>query len=109
MLCLGIMQNMQIDHCNCKSKAVTLVHLGFWPLSPNTPHTAISMDLMEMYRLLCMEGQISLQAFCSAVQMLNEGNIDHVCIYLLTWLTVTNNNTVIITLELNFLYLSCFI
>ena len=74
LLCSGVFKKLVIDYCRCERKAAILVRLGFWPLSPVNPHVAIDMKLLEMYRLLCLEGHISLQAFCSSIQLLNEGN-----------------------------------
>lgn len=53
--------------CGCEAEGLTLVRLGLWPSSPKQPATAFTLDLMELCRAVQLEGHMSLQKFCMAL------------------------------------------
>ncbi|XP_025108243.1 uncharacterized protein LOC112572667 [Pomacea canaliculata] len=59
---------IKMQFCECEPEAVTLVRNGLWPSTPKKPETAFCMKLMELCRMLQLEGQMSLQKFCNALQ-----------------------------------------
>ncbi|XP_025086793.1 uncharacterized protein LOC112559674 [Pomacea canaliculata] len=57
---------MKVQFCECEPEAVTLIRNGLWPATPKKPGTAFCMKVMELCRMLQLEGQMSLQKFCMA-------------------------------------------
>ena len=73
--------NCEVPFCKCEGEAVYLLRLGFWPLSPKSPTTAISVDLLCWLQYLTLEAQVSTKAFVSAMKAKEWGTIDQVCYY----------------------------
>lgn len=59
-----------VECCSCELPSVTLVRHGLWPSSPLKPNLAFRMDVMDFQQMLKMEAQVSVLAFCSALQQL---------------------------------------
>lgn len=55
-------------YCGCEPECATLARYGLWPSSSKRPETAFTMQLMELCRAVQIEGQISLQKFCAALE-----------------------------------------
>lgn len=67
VLCFsGRKQSRDFHFCDCMGRTETLVRLGFWPVTPITPSTAIDMRLMDRARSFLLEGPVALRKFCSA-------------------------------------------
>lgn len=47
-------------------RAETLVRLGFWPVTPHMPTSAVHMRLMDRARAFLLEGPVALKKFCAA-------------------------------------------
>ena len=47
-------------------RAETLVCLGFWPVTPVAPTTAIDLRLMDRARSFLLEGPVAMKKFCAA-------------------------------------------
>ncbi|XP_025107916.1 uncharacterized protein LOC112572443 isoform X2 [Pomacea canaliculata] len=65
---LGRQHKVKSHFCQCEPEAVTLVRRGLWPATPKQPETAFTITLMELGRMLQLEGQLSLQKFCFALK-----------------------------------------
>jgi hypothetical protein len=49
--------------CRCKSDAQKIISFGYWPCSPEKIGTAISIQLLKLYRSMNRYGFISMQSF----------------------------------------------
>lgn len=63
---------MDIAFCPHFSDTELLVRLGYWPVTPTQPSTAISINLMNFYMALVLNAQISVHSFTSTVAYLNK-------------------------------------
>ena len=50
-----------------------MITFGLWPASPISPKVAFTQDLMCLLRAVVLEGQVSLHAFCNAMQECQTG------------------------------------
>lgn len=53
--------------CQCKEEFNTLIHLDLWPVTPIKPNTVVSINLMNLFVSLQLEGKISFQSFCDGL------------------------------------------
>jgi len=67
----GRQHQEMIEFCKCDKEVQSLVRLGLWPATPDTPNMAFQMSLLEMQRVLQMEAHVSLYSFCEVIKHLN--------------------------------------
>jgi len=72
---LGISRNLNIQFCKCRSDALTLIALGYWPGTPTRPFVAFSFSFMDWMEALLLECQVSVQDFSSALEVFLKENI----------------------------------
>ncbi|KAJ7109041.1 hypothetical protein C8R43DRAFT_905000 [Mycena crocata] len=60
-------QQVQVTTCACASVAAVLVRHGVFPASPSKPRTAISIDLLEVYRALFERSCDAITALAAAL------------------------------------------
>ena len=53
--------------CACEPLVVTLVRARIWPSTPQRPHLAFTLDLLDWMECLLLECQVSLNDFCKAL------------------------------------------
>ena len=66
----GRQHDVLITFCHCEAEPVTLVRFKLWPASPKSPRVAFQMTLMDLQRMLFLEGHLSIQSFCSTLEHL---------------------------------------
>ena len=54
--------------CSCEPHAATMLRYNVWPSSPSNPYVAFHLELMEWFRILVLECQVSLHGFCKALK-----------------------------------------
>ncbi|KAJ7791577.1 hypothetical protein B0H14DRAFT_3160794 [Mycena olivaceomarginata] len=64
---------VQIETCCCMPVSILLVQNGVFPMSPNRPQTAVSVDLLDIYqalfeRYLQNKGQLAKDSFRAGLQ-----------------------------------------
>ena len=72
---LGVPQNLNVQFCKCRSNALTLIELGYWPGTPSHPFIAFSFPFMDWMEALLLECQVSVQDFTNAVETFLKENI----------------------------------
>lgn len=65
----GFQHEVFAAFCKCESEAVTLVRYNMWPATPQNPTLAIHHQLLEWLEALLLEGCISVDAFCRAIDI----------------------------------------
>lgn len=68
LLYAGCQHLQSIEVCRCQPLAVTLYEYGLWPSTPSNPHIALTLDFMKTLKGVVLESQISLRAYCTALQ-----------------------------------------
>ena len=58
---------MDVSFCKCESEPETLLRNNLWACSIKCPKVAIAVSLLEWYRVLQLEQQVSLLGFCNAM------------------------------------------
>ena len=53
--------------------AAVLAEYGLWPASPVKPYVAFSVQFMLTLKAMVLEAQVSLHAFCKALQQCRPG------------------------------------
>ncbi|CAK8689898.1 unnamed protein product [Clavelina lepadiformis] len=64
----GIQHDVLVEFCGCESEGETLLRSNLWPCSPTSPQVAVSIELLELLRLLCLEKHVSTEGFCNALE-----------------------------------------
>lgn len=67
----GRQHSIVISCCKCEPEACTLVRFRLWPASPKSPNMAFNFGLMELQRMLFVEAQVSVYAFCNVLEHLS--------------------------------------
>ena len=67
----GRQHQINIRFCRCEPESCTLVRHRLWPGSPKSPVVAFHFDLMDLQRMLFLEAQVSVYAFCAALDHLH--------------------------------------
>ena len=65
---IGFQHLVNTSFCSCEPEAVTLVRYGLWPATPTNPCLAFHQGLLIWMQALLLEGWISCDAFCRAVE-----------------------------------------
>ncbi|CAK8689697.1 unnamed protein product [Clavelina lepadiformis] len=65
---LGFENVVSVQFCYCESEPETLLRLNLWTCSPKKPKLAVSIDLLEYFRALCLEKHLSTEGFCHALE-----------------------------------------
>lgn len=79
ILFAGRQHYKQIQFCMCMPRAHTLVRLGYWPVTPHMPTTAIHLRFMEKSTAFLLEGPVALRKFCSAMAHYNKTMPKYTC------------------------------
>ncbi|KAK1226507.1 hypothetical protein PQX77_010515 [Marasmius sp. AFHP31] len=58
------------SHCRCQTLPQVLVTHGYFPSSPSQPRMAISIELLEFYRILCQQSSDAVTALANGLTML---------------------------------------
>ncbi|XP_076819959.1 uncharacterized protein LOC143465512 [Clavelina lepadiformis] len=64
----GIQHDGLVEFCCCESEGETLLRSNLWPCSPTSPRVAVSIELSELLRVLCLEKHVSTEGFCNALE-----------------------------------------
>ncbi|CAK8697630.1 unnamed protein product [Clavelina lepadiformis] len=64
----GIQHDVLVEFCGCESEGETLLRSNLWPCSPTSPQVAVSIELLELLRVLCLEKHVSTEGFCNALE-----------------------------------------
>ncbi|CAK8678070.1 unnamed protein product [Clavelina lepadiformis] len=64
----GFENVVSVQFCYCESEPETLLRLNLWTCSPKKPKLAVSIDLLEYFRALCLEKHLSTEGFCHALE-----------------------------------------
>lgn len=59
----GHLYQCEVWFCMCESEFMKLIKFDLWPSTPTKPSTAISMQLLDQFISLQMEGKISFTSF----------------------------------------------
>ena len=57
-----------MEFCDCEKRGLTVLRYNFWPISVVKPTVVVSLELMEMLRVLTMECSISTTGFSNALK-----------------------------------------
>ncbi|KAK1225825.1 hypothetical protein PQX77_011236 [Marasmius sp. AFHP31] len=63
-------RSMTFSHCRCQTLPQILVTRGYFPSSPSQPRMAISIELLEFYRILCQQSSDAVTALANGLTML---------------------------------------
>ncbi|KAK1224570.1 hypothetical protein PQX77_012524 [Marasmius sp. AFHP31] len=63
-------RSMAFSHCRCQTLPQVLVTHGYFPSSPSQPRMAISIELLEFYRILCQQSSDAVTALANGLTML---------------------------------------
>ena len=78
---LGVPRHVEVGFCKCKSDAVTLIELGYWPATPSRPNLAFSFLFLDWMEALMLESQIVVQDYCNAVEFMLKDKLNEVRMY----------------------------
>jgi hypothetical protein len=60
-------EEVRVETCSCMPVSVLLVQHGVFPMSPTRPKTAVSIDLLEVYRALFERSCDAINALSAAL------------------------------------------
>ncbi|KAK1222720.1 hypothetical protein PQX77_014425 [Marasmius sp. AFHP31] len=63
-------RSIPFSHCRCQTLPQVLVTRGYFPSSPSQPRMAISIELLEFYRILCQQSSDAVTALANGLTML---------------------------------------
>ena len=66
--------------CACESEATSLHRHGLWPLSPTSPKTAVSENLLQFMHTLMLEAHMSLSSFVDTLKRQGTTMCEQVCL-----------------------------
>ncbi|KAJ7727050.1 hypothetical protein B0H14DRAFT_2410313 [Mycena olivaceomarginata] len=64
----GYLVSVRVTTCTCTTVPVLLVRHGVFPTSPTQPHTAVSIDLLDVYRALFERSCDAITALAAALR-----------------------------------------
>lgn len=67
----GYHSGIGISFCGCKTKIERLVELRLWPATPQSPHVAFTMDLLDIVHATMLECQASLHHISGMLQFVS--------------------------------------
>lgn len=76
---IGIPRHAEVGFCKCKSDALTLTELGYWPATPTRPNLAFSFEFLDWMEALLLEAQVVVLDYCSAVEFMLKDKLSKVC------------------------------
>ena len=65
---VGFQHSVNIWFCSCEPEAITLVRHELWPATPTNPSLAFHQQLLLWMEALLLEGWVSADAFCRAIE-----------------------------------------
>ena len=63
----GFCHKVKVPFCYCESEPETLLRQNLWPCSPVKPQAAVSIYLMELLRVLCLEKHVSTEGILNSL------------------------------------------
>jgi len=76
---LGVPCIAEVTFCKCKSDAVVLTELGYWPATPSRPNLDFSFSFFDWMEALLLEAQVATQDYRTAVEFILKERIFEVC------------------------------
>ena len=61
------MHQCNFHFCNCQTELAVFIRYGLWPATPVKASTVISIEILNLFVAMQLEGKISLVSFCDAM------------------------------------------
>ena len=61
------MHQCSFHFCDCQTELTVFIRYGLWPATPVKASTVISIEILNLFVAMQLEGKISLVSFCDAL------------------------------------------